>query len=243
MTRINSFAFGLTDEEYAFLYDVPELKRVFTNVTIPDSVTKIGDCAFRYCTELTSITIPDSVTKIGIRAFYNCSGLKSIKLSSNLTMIDYETFYGCISLESLDVPYGVTTLGPDAFTGRGGRAAKQLVVNLPDTVTTIYYGSPEPDKLTITFKGNTYTDFSNALYDAVKQNAIEREFGGKDFIINGNVLEKVNPTATKIELPDSVIDIADKAFDDCNRDIIVAFKGKNYNYANLNKLKEAVKGS
>ena len=36
---------------------------------IPDSVTKIGNCAFYGCTSLMSITIPDSVTKIGSGAF------------------------------------------------------------------------------------------------------------------------------------------------------------------------------
>ncbi|MBR6915584.1 MAG: leucine-rich repeat protein, partial [Clostridia bacterium] len=36
-----------------------------TNLTIPDSVTSIGDSAFSDCISLTSITIPDSVTRIG----------------------------------------------------------------------------------------------------------------------------------------------------------------------------------
>ena len=55
-----------------------------------------------------------------------------------------------------------------------------------------------------------------------------------------NVLEKVNPTATKIELPDSVTGIADKAFDGCDKSIIITFKGKNYDLAHLDTLKEAV---
>ena len=41
-----------------------------TSVTIPDSVTSIGDYAFSYCTGLTSVTIPNSVTSIGADAFY-----------------------------------------------------------------------------------------------------------------------------------------------------------------------------
>ena len=45
---------------------------------IPDSVTSIGDDAFRLCTGLTSITIPAGVTRIANRAFSGCSKLKSI---------------------------------------------------------------------------------------------------------------------------------------------------------------------
>ena len=49
-----------------------------TSVTIGNSVTSIGDCTFECCTSLTSITIPDSVTSIGDSAFYNCSSLTSV---------------------------------------------------------------------------------------------------------------------------------------------------------------------
>ena len=43
-------------------------------ITIPSTlggypVTSIGDSAFSYCTRLTSVTIPDSVTSIGDDAF------------------------------------------------------------------------------------------------------------------------------------------------------------------------------
>ena len=46
--------------------------------TIPDSVTSIGEYAFRQCKSLASITIPNSVTSIKDNAFYNCTRLTSV---------------------------------------------------------------------------------------------------------------------------------------------------------------------
>ena len=43
-----------------------------TSVVIPNSVTKIKDFAFCCCQDLISITIPDSVTQIGECAFHGC---------------------------------------------------------------------------------------------------------------------------------------------------------------------------
>ena len=43
-----------------------------TSVTIPDSVTRIGDYAFCCCHNLISVIIPNSVTAIGFEAFSHC---------------------------------------------------------------------------------------------------------------------------------------------------------------------------
>ena len=52
------------------------------SITIPNSVTSIGDRAFYSCQGLTSVTIPNSVTTIGEYAFCACNGLTSMTVEA-----------------------------------------------------------------------------------------------------------------------------------------------------------------
>ena len=69
-----------------------------TNYTILNSVTNIGDSAFRHCESLTKINIPNSVTIIGNSAFYICSSLISINIPDSVTNIGKSAFWGCYNL-------------------------------------------------------------------------------------------------------------------------------------------------
>ena len=72
-----------------------------TSLTIPNSVTSIGNNAFLYCRGLTSITIPNSVTSIGNDAFYYCRGLTSITIPNSVTSIGNNAFSYCRDLTSV----------------------------------------------------------------------------------------------------------------------------------------------
>ena len=81
-----------------------------TSITIPNSVTSIGDAAFYGCSGLTSITIPNSVMRIGSVAFSECSGLKSITIPNSVTSIGVRAFINCnkltINCEAASKPTG-----------------------------------------------------------------------------------------------------------------------------------------
>ena len=64
-------------------------------MTIPDSVTSIGDCAFLHCHSLTSVTIPESVTSIGDYAFRECKSLTSVTIPNSVTSIGDSAFKDC----------------------------------------------------------------------------------------------------------------------------------------------------
>ena len=123
-----------------------------------NSVTSIGDCAFRDCSGLTSIRIPDSVTYIGERAFEYCSGLTSIRIPDSVTYIGAYAFRVCSGLTSVIIGNNVTYIGWDAFSDCGGLktvfykgTAEQWSIikigypNAPLTnATRYYYSETEP---------------------------------------------------------------------------------------------------
>ncbi|MCM8871999.1 MAG: leucine-rich repeat domain-containing protein [Paludibacteraceae bacterium] len=104
-----------------------------TSVTIPNSVTSIGFWAFLDCTGLTSITIPNSVTSIGNSAFYRCTGLTSVTISNSVTSIGSSVFSGCTGLTSVTIPNSVTSIGELAFYDCTGLTS----ITIPNSVTSI----------------------------------------------------------------------------------------------------------
>ena len=86
------------------------------NITIPESVTSIGDAAFLLCKNLTEVTIPDSVTNIGKSAFKYCENLTEITIPYGVISIEESVFYSCTSLTEITIPNSVTNIGPMPLT-------------------------------------------------------------------------------------------------------------------------------
>ena len=103
------------------------------DLTIPNSVTSIGDRAFCECSGLTSVTIGNSVTTIGDWAFSFCSGLTSVTIPNSITSIGIYAFYGCSGLTSVTIPNSVTSIGEYTFYGCSGLTS----VTIPNSVTSI----------------------------------------------------------------------------------------------------------
>ena len=133
-----------------------------TKVTIPDSVTSIGEWAFSGCSGLTSITIPNSVTNIEGDAFYSCTSLTNITLSGSIISLANGVFISCTNLTDITIPNSVTSIGEWAFAITGLTS-----LTLPNSVTNISSNAfSYCASLTNVTIPNSVTSIGDAAFDA-----------------------------------------------------------------------------
>ena len=108
--------------DYAMIYrpsirtDAPwfYLNSSVKSIRIEGSITRIGTAAFAFL-NTDSVSIPNSVTSIGEHAFYDCISLKHIQFPPNLKSISGNLLAFCKSLKSVVIPTGVTDIGEFSF--------------------------------------------------------------------------------------------------------------------------------
>lgn len=86
-----------------------------SSVTIPNTVTLIGEYEFENCNSLKSVSIPSTVTTIDDYAFQNCYSFKNVVIPIGVTSINSYAFNNCYSLKDLEIPDAVTSIGSNAF--------------------------------------------------------------------------------------------------------------------------------
>ena len=118
--------------------------RSLSNVTLPEGLLAIGDCAFSLCSSLRQIQIPASVERIGVAAFCK-SGLMTIQFLGIPKAIEADVFENCCQLKEIVVPKG----SRDVFVRKFGLPQDKVVegmgnVQVRKQITEL---SPEPPKV------------------------------------------------------------------------------------------------
>ena len=182
-----------------------------TSITIPDSVTSIGDRAFYNCTSLISVTLPDGVTSIGNCSFADCTGLTGITIPDSVTYIDSWAFDACTSLKSIKIPDSVEIIGYGAFND----CASLTRIKIPDSVTIIDHGV-------------FYCCIG--LKNVIISNSVQ-SIGDNAF--------RYCESLTSITIPDSVKIIGSDAFDRCADSFTIKCRSGSYaeGYAKSNNIK------
>ncbi len=89
-----------------------------TSLTLPNSLRKIGNAAFKMCCNLRGrLIIPESVREIGHGAFNNCSGFSGDLIIPNaVTVIENGTFWNCSGFDGiLSLSNSLVSIGYCAF--------------------------------------------------------------------------------------------------------------------------------
>ena len=184
------------------------------SVAIPNSVTTIESCAFENCESLTSVKIPDSVTSIGSSAFKNCSNLTSINIPDSIKEIQSSVFSGCINLTSVTIPDGVTSIEDYAFGGCGGNCTgcnsvgctKLSTFAIPKNVTKIevhsFHNCQDLTSINVDSDNPAFCSENGVLFDKSKTTLLKYPSGKTD---------------TNYIIPDTIIQIGEYAFKDCQK--------------------------
>ena len=184
VTGLGDYSFA-TEENGSPLYDIHHHN--IHSVTIPESVTSIGQFAFESCFSLDSLIIKDAATSIGESAFDGCSHLTTLSLGKNITTIGDYAFQGCSYLTNVTIPQSVTSIGRQAFY-------------LTD-LNTLTIKGPIKSMGYAAFAGCTNLT-SLSLYDGIQTI-------GEGAFINSTSLEAVT-------IPQSVTSIGASAFANCS---------------------------
>ena len=159
-----------------------------SEVTIPEGVQSIGDCAFGDCKSLTSLTFPSSLQSIGGGAFAGCISLTSLTLPSSLQSIGDWAFGWCSSLTSLTFPSSLQSIGDWAF----GWCSSLTSLTLPSSLQSI---------------GDCAFEHCNSLTSLTLPSSLQ-SIGDWAFYDCSSL--------TSLTLPSSLQSIGDSAFCDCS---------------------------
>ena len=82
-----------------------------TSISLPNTISVMGDACFESCSRLESVTLPAGLTSLGNSCFYDCRNLASVTLPEGITTLGVNCFYRCTSLTPVTLPEGIEELG------------------------------------------------------------------------------------------------------------------------------------
>ena len=177
-------------------------------VNIPNGVEKIAALAFYEHDRITSVTIPNTVTEIGNSAFEN-TRLVSLTIPDSVRIIGDNAFL-YTKITSLDLGEGVEQIGNYSFGGIND-GINHLDVVIPDSVTTLSENAFGQSNLGHVVIGDGLEIIESAVfYNNYGEGARSIVFGSNITEIRYGAFLGIN--ATQIVLPESLRQLGPVAF-------------------------------
>lgn len=232
LKSIGAFAFGYAD---------PGPRNKLTEITIPSSVTSIGECAFLNAA-LESIVIPNDVETIGDSAFYT-ETLKEVSMPIVEGISFYDVFYNpekveitsgnavpneyfyddhdrVNSLKSVILPKSIASIGNGAFYN----CSSLTEITIPSSVTSIgdsafSYTAIESILIPKSVETIGFGAFAFCPLKAYSVEADNANYASKGGVLYNSDCSKLIAypagAATSFEIPSGVTEIGDAAFYGC----------------------------
>lgn len=193
------------------------------NLTIPSSVTSIGEYAFGSCTSLETVTFiqGDSNVNIKANAFNGCSSLKSVILPK-MSAIPAACFKNCIKLSDIVIPEMVTTIGEESFL----QCSSLTSVDIPASVTAInnsaFYNCKGVTEYKVDSANESFKAVDGVLYSKDGKDLVQYPVGKARYSFNvPSGTESIRNGAfafsplESVTLPEGLKTISSYAFSDC----------------------------
>lgn len=105
----------------------------YESISLPDSVTELGNCLFENSKVLQKVKLPSGLTELPPYLFSGCSALTKVNMPSAVSSFPEGLFKNCESLPEIPFRAGITVLPESVFEGCS--SIKSLVI--PPTVRRI----------------------------------------------------------------------------------------------------------
>lgn len=227
-------------------------------IIVSDSVAKVGRYAFYNCSSAKTAYVGHNAEEIGEYAFGGCTALEEVEIACALTTFSEGMFKDCTSLTSIKLVDGVKTIGKSAFMGCVNLADIQLpstlvtiadsafdstaitTITIPADVSTIEYGAftncTALTEIKVDNKNDKFFSVDGVLYDIALSVLVACPAGktGEVTVTDGTTAIAEDAFIgctgiTKVIIPDSVIEIAPNAFNNCSDSLVI--KGNCNSYA------------
>ncbi|MDO4400738.1 MAG: leucine-rich repeat domain-containing protein [Coriobacteriia bacterium] len=180
-----------------------------TSITLPKTLTKLGEGAFAYCKKLTKVVFPASLKSVGKNAFRGDAKLKTLSKfgKTKVTSIGMDAF-GETGITAIALPKTLKTIGVEAFA-----ATKKLktVSGLASTKVTaigkaaFYESGVTTLALPASCKSIGYAAFCDcAALNSLSMPSATLVTGSGD-MLTGTVMQN-NPASATIKVPAALAD-------------------------------------